>query len=392
MRTTLRTDITVRQITAGFEFDVADGKGLYGLAGRLVIQPEYQRNYIYGDGKRDVAVVESVLKGYPLGVIYFNRTGIGEDGQDRLEVLDGQQRITSLGRFVTGQFAIGENEGVPRIFPSLHPEERETILNAELLVYVCEGTSREIRDWFRTINIAGVPLNDQELLNAVYSGPFVTDARRRLSNGGDARVAKRSAFVRGNVRRQDHLETALRWAGEGAIEFYMSAHRHDPDAAALERHFDNVIEWADTTFPEIEKHMCGLDWDRLWREHGDRDLDVDALRTRVGELLFDPSVRDRAGVYEYVLGGESDPRLIDVRFFSEHVKRDVYGRQTDAAEERGVSNCPLCAASGNANAARIWKREEMEADHVAAWSRGGASDAANCEMLCRTHNRAKGNR
>ena len=202
MKTTLRTDITVADICHGFVYNQLEGKGLFGLGGKLTIQPEYQRNYLYADGggKREMAVVESILKGYPLGLIYFNKVAA-----DKFEVLDGQQRITSIGRFVTNKFGIMEN-GNPMEFHSLNPEEQTKIQNAKLLIYECEGTETEIKQWFETINIAGVPLNPQELLNAIYSGPFVTLAKAEFSNSQNANMQKWSAYVRGSANRQEFLE------------------------------------------------------------------------------------------------------------------------------------------------------------------------------------------
>lgn len=391
MKTTLRTDITVRQLCDGFTYSELEGKGLYGLSGRLVIQPEYQRNYIYADGKRDKAVVESVLRGYPLGLFYFNRTGADSRGEDLLEVLDGQQRITSLGRFHQGLFEVPGPGDTPQYFNSLPDADRERFLETRLLAYVCEGTETEIRDWFRTINIAGVPLNDQELLNAIYSGPFVTAARAAFSNSQDARTAKWKTFIKGSAVRQDILATALSWVSGGEPERYLAAHRRDSSIAEMERHFETVIEWASSIFPTAEKAMCGLDWNRLHKTHGATAYDPARVGRRVAALLSDASVKNQAGVFEYILGGEADPRLLDVRFFSEPTKRAAYERQTAEAQAAGISNCPHCAMGGR-DATRIWALKEMEADHVTAWSRGGTSTADNCEMLCALHNRAKGNR
>lgn len=210
MLTTLRTDITVKGICEGFVYNELEGKGLFGLAGRLTIQPEYQRNYFYADGKKDVAVIDSLLKGYPLGLLYFNKVD-----EKNLEVLDGQQRITSFGRFVTNKFAIKDEHGMEQYFGGIASDKQEKILNTKLLIYECEGIETEIKDWFRTINIAGVPLNNQELLNAVYSGPFVTLAKAEFSNSQNANVQKWSAYISGAVNRQDYLERALEWVSRG---------------------------------------------------------------------------------------------------------------------------------------------------------------------------------
>lgn len=394
MKTTLRTDITIRQITAGFDYSELEGKGLYGLGGRLTIQPEYQRNFIYADkgGDRERAVVESVLRGYPLGLLYFNRTGADAQGQDLIEVLDGQQRITSLGRFVLGMISVTGQDGNPRYFAGMTGQERDRFLDTTLLAYVCEGTEEEIRDWFRTINIAGVPLNEQELLNAVYSGPFVTAARACFSNSRAASMERWQTYISGSPLRQEILATALAWVSEGDVRDYMAAHRNDPDITEMTEYFDRVIDWAGSVFPTPRKEMRGLEWDRLYRTYGGEHYDPAALDERVAELLGGRAINNHKGVFEYVLCGEGDHRLLDVRVFPEPMKKAAWKRQTDAARENGQSNCPLCVVAGGRNADKIWEQSQMEADHVAAWSRGGATTEDNCQMLCVTHNRAKGNR
>lgn len=232
MKTNLRTDITIEDICKGFVYNELEGKGLYGLNGKLVIQPEYQRNYIYADGKKDVAVIESILKGYPLGLIYFTKV---ED--DKYEVLDGQQRITSLGRFIVEKFAVKDENGMEQYFTSLSKDKQEKILKTTLLIYECEGTETEIKEWFKTINIAGIPLNMQELRNAIYSGPFVTLAKEEFSNSQNAQNQKRSAYISGNVNRQDFFECALKWVSKGEIDNYMSRHRSDKDITELKTYF-----------------------------------------------------------------------------------------------------------------------------------------------------------
>ena len=206
MITTLKTDIMVADICKGFVYNEFEGKGLFGLSGKLTIQPEYQRNYIYADGKRDVAVIDSILKGYPLGLIYFTKVA-----EDKYEVLDGQQRITSFGRYVTGKFAIKDGNGIPRYFSGLATDLQDKIMQTKLTIYICEGKESEIKEWFKTIDIAGVPLNEQELSNAIHSGPFVTKAKEEFSNSQNANIQKWSAYVSGNVIRQDYLRTALEW-------------------------------------------------------------------------------------------------------------------------------------------------------------------------------------
>lgn len=388
MKTELKR-YTVAEICDGFLYNELEGKGLYGLNGDLVIQPEYQRNYIYNDGKRDVAVIDSLLKGYPLGLIYFNDNG------ERYEVLDGQQRITSFGRFVTGKFAI-DRDGREHTFSSLSTEDRATVTESQLLVYVCTGTESEIKEWFQTINIAGVPLNDQELRNAIYSGPFVTAAKGEFSNSQNGLQQKWSHFVKGDPKRQQVLQVALEWVASAkgqSIEGYMAAHRQDTGISELKTYFATVIDWIDSVFTAPpDKSMRGLDWGGLYERYHRTSYKADQIDAHLQELLLDPAVKSRKGIYEYLLGGRTDPRLLDVRMFDGSIKTAAYAKQTRKAIADGVSNCPLCASGDNANRARIYKTTEMEADHVAAWSKGGVTSLENCEMLCVAHNRSKGNR
>lgn len=387
MNTTLHTEWTVADICNGFVYNELEGKGLFGMGGRLTIQPEYQRNYIYADGKKDVAVIDSVLKGYPLGVIYFNRTADG-----RFEVLDGQQRITSLGRFYNGKLAIKDENGLPQSIGSLPKEKREKFLNSRLLIYECEGTESEIKEWFKTINIAGVPLNHQELLNAVYSGPFVNAAKEVFSNSQSAKVQMWSAYVAGAVNRQDFLATALNWVSRGNAEEYMKDYRFNGDISELVGYFNSVVDWIRITFPIVENEMRGLQWGELYEKFHNTPYNPLHMKERVMELYADSYVKNRKGVYEFLLGGETDTKLLDIRVFDEATKKAVYQRQTKEAQNRNRSNCPFCAIGHDANARKIWKLTEMDADHVEAWSKGGTTLIENCQLLCKHHNRAKGNR
>ncbi len=388
MKTTLRTDITVADICNGFVYNQLEGKGLFGLSGKLTIQPEYQRNYLYADGggQREQAVIHSLLKGYPLGLIYFNQVAA-----DQYEVLDGQQRITSIGRFVTNKFAILDN-GNPKYFDSLPADQQATICDSPLLIYVCEGTETEIKQWFETINIAGVPLNAQELLNAIYSGPFVTLAKAEFSNSQNANIQKWSAYIKGSANRQDFLARALDWVSQGQVGDYLSAHRHDGNIHELKNTFNSVIDWVSGVFTAVEKEMQGLEWGRLYTQYHATAYDPAHMAAEVRRLYADPYVKNRRGVFEYLLGGQQDTKLLDVRVFDTAVKQSVYAKQTEAAAASGLSNCPLCAMGHSANQGKLWKLAEMDADHVSAWSKGGGSAADNCQMLCVTHNRAKGNR
>jgi len=389
MKTILKTNITIQEICNGFEYNELEGKGLFGLSGKLTIQPEYQRNYIYASdgGKREMAVIESVLKGYPIGLIYFNKVSA-----DNLEVLDGQQRITSLGRFITDKFAIKDENGMEQYFGGMAKDKQTKILETKLLIYECEGTESQIKEWFKTINIAGVPLNNQELLNAVYSGPFVTKAKEEFSNSQNANIQKWSAYVSGSANRQEFLECALDWVSKGNIGDYMSKHRKDKNIDELKKYFNTVIDWVSSVFTDVESEMRGLEWGRLYEEYHTKKFKSAEISTKMHELYGDPYIKNRKGIFEYILGGEKDTKLLDVRVFDEATKRSVYAKQTKEAEAREKSNCSLCAVGHDANKDKIWSFGEMEADHVSAWSKGGATSAKNCEMLCKTHNRAKGNR
>ena len=390
MKTELK-QYSVREIVEGFDYNELEGKGLFGLDGRLTIQPEYQRNYIYNDGKgRDAAVAQSLLRGHPLGLLYFNKRADGT-----LEVLDGQQRITSFGRFVIGRLHIVDENGMQQYFEGLSEEQKQRILDATLLVYECEGTEQEIRDWFRVINTAGVPLTNQELLNAVYSGPFVNAGRREFSNSENANLQRWSAYVKGSPKRQEIWERALQWVagGDEQVEAYMSKHRMSDDISEVRDHFNRVIDWASELFTDTENEMCGLEWGRLYTQYHSEKYEPTELGIGVQRLYADAHVKNRRGIWEYLLGRSSDPRLLDVRFFDDQTKRSAYKQQTAAAESKGSSNCQLCAIDPHSSrSTKIYKPDEMDADHVAAWGRGGETSPENCEMLCINHNRAKGNR
>lgn len=387
MKTILQTVITVEDICEGFVYNELEGKGLFGLDGKLTIQPEYQRNYIYADGKRDVAVIDSLLKGYPLGLIYFTKVQ-----DNKFEVLDGQQRITSLGRFVTNKFAIKDSNGMEQYFGGLAVDKQAKILKTPLLIYECEGTESEIKEWFKTINIAGIPLNTQELLNAIYSGEFVTLAKKEFSNSQNANVYKWEAYIKGAVNRQDFLERALDWVSEGKIENYMSSHRHDTDIVPMKTYFNTVLDWVSNTFLDVESEMRGLEWGRLYETYHNQSYSPKDVSTKVQHLYADPYIKNRKGIFEYVLSGMNDANLLNVRVFDEATKKLVYKAQTNSVKIAGTSNCPLCALGHTANQNKIWPLKDMDADHVTAWSKGGATDVKNCQLLCKTHNRAKGNR
>jgi 5-methylcytosine-specific restriction endonuclease McrA len=389
MKTTLKTEITVDEICDGFVYNELEGKGLFGLSGKLTIQPEYQRAYIYASdgGKKEMAVIDSILKEYPIGLIYFNKVS-----ENNLEILDGQQRITSVGRFVTGKFAIKDENDNEQYFGGMAKDKKTKILETKLTIYECEGKESEIKEWFKTINIAGVPLNEQELLNALYSGPFVTLCKEEFSNSQNSNIQKWIAYIKGSANRQEFLQCAFDWVSKGNIDKYMSLHRKDKNITELKKYFNSVIDWISSVFTDVEKEMQGREWGRLYEEYHKKPYNPEKVSTEVQKLINDSYVTDRKGIFEYILGGSVDTKLLNIRVFNDATKKTAYSKQTAEAKAKNKSNCSHCAIGHDANKSKIWKLEEMDADHVAAWSKGGETMAENCEMLCKTHNRAKGNR
>ena len=289
-------------------------------------------------------------------------------------------------------------------FDGMAKDKRDKILQTKLLIYECEGTESEIKEWFKTINIAGVPLEPQEFLNAIYSGPFVTLGKEEFSNSHNSNIQKWSAYIKGSANRQAILERALDWVSKDwkdknfdprhtrPIGKYMSQHRYDNNINELKTYFDSVIDWASNVFIDSKKEMCGLEWGRLYEQYHKQPYDPAKVSDAVQRLYGDPYVNNRKGIFEFLLGGSVDTKLLDVRVFDEATKKSIYSTQTTKAESKGISNCSHCAIGHDANKSKIWKLDEMDADHVTAWSKGGSTAAKNCEMLCKTHNRAKGNR
>lgn len=391
MHTTLRTDITIEQICNGFVYNEFEGKGLFGLSGKLVIQPEYQRNYLYKDAKMEADVVNSVLKGYPLGLIYFNKVG-----EDKYEVLDGQQRITSLGRFFTGKFPLFDENNIPRYYNDIIKDstKRKLINETPLTIYICEGSEDDIKAWFKIINMGGIELNEQEINNATYFGPFVNAAKAVFSNSHDSNIQKWTSYVRGDVRRQEILNVALKWVCKSSdnknVEKYMSQHRDNADISELQNYFTSVIDWVSSVFIDVKPFMKGLPWGDYYEKYHKNAYNPQEVSTKLQELAIDDCVKD-SGICEYILGGCKDTKLLHIRIFQEPVKKKKYQEQTKLAKSKGTSNCPYCASSEGSNKTKIWDYKDMEADHVTAWSKGGATDISNCEMLCKPHNRDKGN-
>lgn len=393
MKTEFKT-YKVRELVDGFYYNELDEKGVNGLSGKLIIQPEFQRNYIYSTSGKDVPVIESVLKGYPLGLVYFC-VGRKADLTDVLEVLDGQQRITSLGRYVTGKFAIKVG-GMEQYFDGLPQDLQDKIMDYEVHACVCSGTEKELMEWFKILNMVGIQVNNQELLNAVYSGPFVSALKSTYSNKKNPIVQKWGAYIKGNLERQDYLKTALEWIASSkgeTVESYLSRNRGSSDISEVTIYFNAVIDWVFNTFTTVHKEMCGIDWGMLYELYHTTHVDLIKLNSKIDSLMNDDAVANKKGIYPYVLGGEIDPKHLDIRIFDKKTKEKVYKEQTTKAQTIGHSNCPLCALDPNpSRKVKIWRLDEMDADHVTAWSRGGSTDVSNCQMLCKTHNRAKGNR
>jgi len=337
-------------------------EGVVGYGGRLNIRPKYQREFVYDDKKRN-AVIETIRKEFPLNVMYWVKN---EDGS--FEVLDGQQRTISFCQYVHGDFSIDN-----RAFHNLTVTEQNQILDYPLMVYFCEGNDREKLDWFKIINIAGEKLTDQELRNAVYTGPWLTSAKAIFSKSNCAAYLLSKDYVGGSPIRQEILETALGWISKGKIEAYMSAHQHDPNANELWLYFKNVIEWVQLTFTTYRKEMKGLDWGALYDQFNRTLFDTALLEQEVQTLMLDDDVTSKKGIYPYVL--TRDEKFLSIRAFTANQKREAYERQ------KGI--CPRCGSE------KHYALDEMEADHITPWHRGGKTNAENCQMLCQRHNREK---
>lgn len=357
-------EITVRQLHDGY---IDEGEsGVRGYGGRLDIRPPYQREFIYKDPQRD-AVIHTVTKAFPLNVMYW---AVRDDGN--YEIIDGQQRTISICQFVEGDFSVKIGSfDTPRAFHNLQPDERERILSYPLMVYFCEGEDSEKLEWFKTINIAGEKLTDQELRNAVYAGPWVTDAKRYFSKRGCAAEGLGGDYLTGSAIRQDYLETVIDWVSGGKIESYMSSRQNKANANELWRYFQSVISWVKATFPNYRREMKGVAWGELYNAHKDEDLDATQLEKRVAKLMEDDDVTKKRGIYPFVLDGKETH--LNIRAFTSSQRRQAYERQ------KGV--CPVCNQK--------FAIEEMHADHITPWSKGGKTDSENCRMLCAEDNRRK---
>jgi len=354
-------EILVRDVTNGYINNEEDG--VVGYGGKLNIRPKYQREFVYKDKQRD-DVINSINKDFPLNVMYWIEN---EDGG--YEVLDGQQRTISICEYVDGNFSINN-----RAFQNLTVAEQEKILNYKLLIYFCRGTDKEIQDWFTVINIAGEKLTDQELRNAIYTGEWLTDAKRHFSKNGCVAYQIGEKYMSGSPIRQEYLETTLKWITDkdkDVIESYMSKHQHDTDANELWVYYQNVINWVNTTFPNYRKEMKGIDWGILYNKYKDNNYNTAKLEEEIKRLMMDDDVTNKKGIYLYLLS--NDEKYLNIRAFSDAMKRQAYEKQD------GI--CPNCKKHFEIN--------EMEGDHITPWHAGGKTNAENCQMLCRECNRRK---
>lgn len=359
--------IKVAELVAGFE-DKAE-EGVRGYNGRLNIRPPYQREFIYGEKQRN-EVIHTVRKGFPLNTMYWVKAGDNE-----LELMDGQQRTISICQYIQGDFSV-EIDGSPMNFSNLTDNKRQEILNYELSVYVCEGTDSEKLDWFKIINIAGKPLTNQELRNAIYTGPWLADAKRWFSKTSAPAIQEgRDKLVSGSTIRQEVFETALDWISSGEIESYMSQHQHDKDAQELWQYWQAVFDWVKRAFPNQDsartKLMKGLPWGKFYNEHKNDKLNAAELERRIVELIDDDEVDSKKGIYEFLLTGND--KTLSLRAFDEKTKQKVYAKQ------KGI--CPVCK--------KHYPLQDMEADHILPWSGGGKTTQENCQMLCKLDNRTK---
>jgi hypothetical protein len=351
-------EITVREVINGYANN--DEEGVAGFDGKLNIRPKYQREFVYKDKQRN-AVINTVQKNFPLNVLYW-----AENEDDTFEVLDGQQRLISICEYVSGSFAI---KG--QYFHNLTKEEQNNILDYTLMIYFCKGTDKEKLDWFKTINIAGVKLTEQELRNAIYTGTWLTDAKKYLSKSGCPAYTIAKNYLKGVSIRQDYLETALKWISQNHIEEYMASKQHDPNANELWLYFKSVIDWVEITFPMYRKEMKGVEWGTLYDNYKNEKFDIEKLEQQILELMQNEDVTKKSGIYYYVLSG--DTSKLNIRTFNDKQKREAYEKQ------KGV-----CAKCG-----KHFKLEEMEADHITPWSEGGKTTLENCQMLCKHDNRIK---
>ncbi|HVS92693.1 MAG TPA: DUF262 domain-containing protein [Mucilaginibacter sp.] len=351
-------EISVRELAQGYED--TEENGVVGYNMQLDIRPKYQREFIYKDKQRE-AVIDTLIKGFPLNVMYW---AVRKDGG--FELIDGQQRTISICQFIEGEFSYNN-----RYFHNLQEDEREKILDYKLMVYVCSGTDSEKLDWFKTINIAGEKLTDQELRNAIYAGLWVTDAKRYFSKTNCAAYGLGGDYLTGQPIRQHFLETTIRWISGDKIPEYMAKHQDEPTANELWLYYQSVINWVKVVFPKYRKEMQGVQWGNLYNQFKDDKFDPKKIEEQIASLMMDDDVTKKSGIYEYILTG--DEKYLNIRAFTPNQIRQAYERQ------KGI-----CAKCG-----KYFELSAMEADHITPWHLGGKTSADNCQMLCQHDNRLK---
>lgn len=363
-------EIPISEVVEGYINDQEEG--VIGFSGKLNIRPKYQREFVYKDQQR-AAVIETVKKKFPLNVMYWvkitdNRDtdNSDTDDRDRYEVMDGQQRTISICEYVAGNFSLDDN-----YFHNLQKEEQAEILAYKLMVYFCQGTDKEKLDWFKTINIAGEKLYDQELRNAIYTGPWLTDAKMRFSKSNCPAYGIAHDYMTGSPIRQDYLETVISWLSCGKIEQYMARNQHEPNANELWLYFQNVINWIKVVFPIYRKEIKGLPLGLLYNAFKDKSFDSDKLEEKITRLMQDDEVKKKSGIYQYVL--TENQKYLNIRAFTDNQKREAYERQ------KGI--CKICK--------KHFEIDEMEADHIIPWHEGGKTNIDNCQILCKNDNRTK---
>ena len=351
-------ELNIRELTKGYKDNLEEGVVSY--EGKLDVRPPYQREFIYKEKQRD-AVIDTVIKNFPLNVMYW---AVRKDGN--FEVIDGQQRTISICQYINGDFSFNE-----RYFDNLQKDEKEQILNYKLMIYLCSGTPSEKLAWFKIVNIAGMKLTDQELLNATYSGPWLSDAKRHFSKTGCSAYGLGSNYLSGVPIRQEYLETAIKWKNKDHIERYMAEHQHNPNANEIWLYFQSVINWVKAIFPNYRKEMKGIQWGFLYNEFKSSNFDSAKMEKEVSKLMQDDEVTNKKGIYEYILTRKE--KHLNIRIFSDSQKRESYEKQ------KGI--CAKCKKHFEIN--------EMEADHITPWHKGGKTSTENCKMLCIKHNREK---
>ena len=361
--------ITVRELVKDYSDRSLTEEGITGWSGNLDIRPKYQREFIYNEDQRR-EVIKTVIKGFPLSIMYWVKK---DNEENKYEVLDGQQRTISICSFYNSEFEILDEHGAWKTFKSLSLEKQEIILNYELTVYFCEGTTDEKLSWFTTINIAGEKLTDQELLNAVYTGPWLSDAKKRFSKSNCVAYNLASSYIKGTPIRQDYLETVLDWISNGNITKYMSRHQNDADANELWQYFQRVIGWVKMLFPNYTKDMKGINWGNLYNDYKDKTYNTDILARRYKELSEDEETTSIKGIYLYLLS--NDEKHLNLRTFNDKQKTIAFNKQ--------AGKCVKCT--------QTFKIEQMQADHIIAWSNGGKTTQDNCQMLCIKCNNTKSN-